>query len=97
MSMELVLEDGTTCFAERDPAAGWYVVEGPADLGTVVTVDGVRREVVVVARVPGGGTGIQFVPDFEKPGCDDCATLPSPPSPERCRRACVALKRAHWF
>lgn len=100
MGVELVFDNGTACGAERDPSSGWYVLKANGrrpELGAVVTLDGIRREIVMVARVPGGDTGIHFVPDFEDPGCEDCARLPDPPTPEQCRRACGRLKAAHWY
>ncbi len=98
MKAELVLDDGTTRTAERDPALGWYVVKGrPPGLGASVMVEGIRREVAVVAWLPDGEVGLHLIPDFLDPGCGDCAYTAAPPTPEWCRTVCGGRKGAHWF
>lgn len=89
MKAELVLKDGKSRSVERHPTYGWYVVRGSKlDLGDFITIDGIRREVVVVAELNHDQLGIHVLPDFEDPGCQACGQALVPPTPEWCRLAC---------
>lgn len=86
---ELVLKDGSACAVERHPTCGCWVVHGTRlALGDFVTMDGIRREVVVVAEYHGDVRGIHVLPDFDDPGCSACGGALVPPTPEWCRLAC---------
>lgn len=89
MRSELYTRDGRRWLAERQPTSGWYVVRGARPkLGEPLTMDGIRREVVVVAQLSSGAFGLHLLPDFEDPGCEACARAPMPPTPEQCRALC---------
>lgn len=87
----LELEDGTRRRVRRDPLFGWFVVEGVRPkIGASVILDGIAREVVIVARLPGNRHAISVLPDFDDPGCEACRLLDEPPTAEYCRTACQA-------
>lgn len=89
-TVELELEDGKTWPARRDAVLGCYLVRGLQPLlGDSVTLDGVRREVALITRLPNGSKGLHLLPDFEMPACQPCRDMAPPPTPEDCRTACM--------
>lgn len=88
---QLQLQNGAIHEVARDANFGWYVLEGPRPkLGSAVSLDGVPRDVVVVAKLADRRYGIGLLPDFDDAGCEACGSLETPPTPAYCRTACRA-------